>query len=142
MNAQGPLGRLPGMKWCGESNRYFSVLGSLSSYGASEGESAVSLPNRTQALEAVRSTPVHAQIVRSLPGHNRKRGRIASADCAICLRSGLDHRSDPRVRFVQLPCKHSFHLYCVEEWLVKRSGSCPVCRQSVDISMATAARSI
>jgi hypothetical protein len=143
MVASGPLGHIPGMRWCGESNRYFAEI-AASSTRCDPVDMVHPHPeavNRMTALNSVRLMPVQPEIVRSLPLMSRKRGRIASADCVICLRSGLDHRTDPRLRFVQLPCKHSFHLYCVEEWLVNRSGSCPVCRQAVDTSLAVAAGS-
>lgn len=125
-----PLGNVPGMRWCHQTNRYYAV--------ARQAHDRCSPSSgRVASLETVRTTPVEPNIVKSLP--TRKRNRKASIECSICLRSAMDHKTDPRMRFVSLPCSHSFHLYCIEKWLLKRSGSCPLCRIAVDTSMATAA---
>ena len=140
---RGPLGNLAGMRWCGETNRYYSTatrrdLGLHDDVGNVRGSS----DNHSSATEAVRVTPVQHRIIETLPPTRRKRERVASIECSICLRQAVDHRIDPRMRFVQLPCLHSFHLYCIEQWLSSRSGSCPLCRGSVDTSLAVAAESL
>ena len=43
--------------------------------------------------------------------------------CPIC------HEEDCVVRTV-LPCKHEFHVHCIDRWL-KNNNSCPVCRAKV-----------
>ncbi|DBA04785.1 TPA: hypothetical protein N0F65_004422, partial [Lagenidium giganteum] len=48
--------------------------------------------------------------------------------CPICL---IDFEDDEDVR--KLPCKHIFHVPCVDEWL-KRNTSCPMCKGNVDLS--------
>jgi hypothetical protein len=30
-----------------------------------------------------------------------------------------------------LPCKHSFHAYCIDPWLLQSSSVCPICRKDV-----------
>ena len=47
-----------------------------------------------------------------------------SATCAICLDA---HRSTGSVR---VPCGHSFHSACIEEW-ARRARTCPVCRADI-----------
>ncbi|GER32939.1 RING/U-box superfamily protein [Striga asiatica] len=48
------------------------------------------------------------------------------ASCSICLQD-LKHREYTRL----LPaCRHLFHQYCIDEWLV-RQGTCPICRKDV-----------
>lgn len=54
------------------------------------------------------------------------RGDMASNECAICM---IDFEPGERIRF--LPCMHSFHQECVDEWLLK-SFTCPSCLEPVD----------
>ncbi|CAK9091654.1 unnamed protein product [Durusdinium trenchii] len=43
--------------------------------------------------------------------------------CQICLE---DFAENEELR--KLPCGHSFHSKCVDEWLTEKSCSCPICR--------------
>jgi len=43
--------------------------------------------------------------------------------CHICLE---DFADEDELR--ALPCKHSFHVDCVDAWLKQKSNSCPTCR--------------
>ncbi|ETM97268.1 hypothetical protein PPTG_20392 [Phytophthora nicotianae INRA-310] len=47
--------------------------------------------------------------------------------CPICL---IDFEDGEDVR--NLPCKHIFHVACIDEWL-KRNTSCPMCKSNVDL---------
>lgn len=51
---------------------------------------------------------------------------IAATECAICLGEFADGE---RVRVLP-PCNHSFHMSCIDTWLVSHS-SCPNCRHSL-----------
>ena len=139
MGSKGPLGELPNMKWCGETNRYYAAQGT---HGANMESCNTHGIDPTEAEQIIKQ-PVDPRIVDTLPRlmAPKKRGRSQSIECSICYRNTVHHTMDPRMRFVSLPCAHSFHLYCVEEWLVKRNGSCPLCRQSVDVSLTIAAKS-
>ncbi len=46
--------------------------------------------------------------------------------CGICHESYHPNRLN-RI----LPCMHSFHAVCVDEWLLYRSANCPLCRQNL-----------
>jgi len=138
---KGPLGELPNMRWCGETNRYYAAKGSA----PYQAESAQSHCVNSGDIDRILTRPVDKRIVDTLPrlaGGGKKRGRAQSVECSICYKSSIHHTMDPRMRFVSLPCSHAFHLYCIDEWLVKRNGSCPLCRQVVDISLETAAKSV
>lgn len=52
--------------------------------------------------------------------------KIAATECAICLGEFADGE---RVRVLP-PCNHSFHMSCIDTWLVSHS-SCPNCRHSL-----------
>jgi hypothetical protein len=133
---KGPLGELPNMRWCGETNRYYAAK----DWVPYQAESAQSRSATFADIDRILKRPVDKRIVETLPRLN-KRGRAQSVECSICYKSSVHHTMDPRMRFVSLPCSHAFHLYCIDEWLVKRNGSCPLCRQAVDISLETAAKS-
>ena len=49
----------------------------------------------------------------------------AEGDCAICLEP---FAAGDELRM--LPCKHSFHQPCLDNWL-KINGTCPYCRGSI-----------
>ncbi|VDM55845.1 unnamed protein product [Angiostrongylus costaricensis] len=51
---------------------------------------------------------------------------MRSSECAICM---VDFECGEKVRF--LPCMHSFHQTCVDDWLM-RSFTCPSCLEPVD----------
>ncbi|KAJ1373010.1 hypothetical protein KIN20_035329 [Parelaphostrongylus tenuis] len=51
---------------------------------------------------------------------------MRSSECAICM---VDFECGEKVRF--LPCMHSFHEACVDDWLM-RSFTCPSCLEPVD----------
>ena len=46
--------------------------------------------------------------------------------CTICAE---DYSESQLTR--TLPCGHSFHAYCVDDWLLRRSATCPMCRAVV-----------
>ncbi|KAG4930040.1 hypothetical protein AAZX31_17G099000 [Glycine max] len=81
----------------------------------------------------VETHDVHGLVApRGLSGDSLKRlphhmiSKAENTCCAICLQDievGEIARSLPR-------CHHTFHLICVDKWLVK-NDSCPVCRQNV-----------
>ncbi|CAH8338194.1 unnamed protein product [Eruca vesicaria subsp. sativa] len=52
--------------------------------------------------------------------------QIAATECAICLGEFADGE---KVRVLP-PCNHSFHMSCIDTWLVSHS-SCPNCRHSL-----------
>ncbi len=46
--------------------------------------------------------------------------------CAICV-DEFSEGDEQRV----LPCNHSFHLQCIDEWLINHSDLCPLCKMQV-----------
>lgn len=75
----------------------------------------------------VASRGLSGDSLNKLPHHMILKGMKAeNTFCAICLQDievGEVARSLPR-------CDHTFHLICVDKWLVK-NDSCPICRQNV-----------
>eukprot|EP00656_Telonema_subtile_P057750 TRINITY_DN9576_c0_g1_i1.p1 TRINITY_DN9576_c0_g1~~TRINITY_DN9576_c0_g1_i1.p1 ORF type:complete len:199 (+),score=39.98 TRINITY_DN9576_c0_g1_i1:1-597(+) len=55
------------------------------------------------------------------------REQTSNMTCAVCL-SDFDAGDDLRV----LPCKHSFHSACVDQWLAINK-TCPICKREIDM---------
>ncbi|XP_027331862.1 NEP1-interacting protein-like 2 isoform X2 [Abrus precatorius] len=75
------------------------------------------VPSRGLSGDSLKKLP-HHMILKDMKTEN--------TCCTICLQDievGEIARSLPR-------CHHTFHLICVDKWLVK-NDSCPVCRQNV-----------
>ena len=47
-----------------------------------------------------------------------------SKDCSICLEKLIDDDIE-----IELPCKHRFHVYCIQRW-VDINKNCPLCRKT------------
>ncbi|KAJ4832021.1 hypothetical protein Tsubulata_010263 [Turnera subulata] len=59
---------------------------------------------------------------RRVPFHRGDGGEFITDECTICL-DEYEEGADVLV----LPCKHEFHPACIERWMAKRHGACPVC---------------
>ena len=52
----------------------------------------------------------------------------SQVECGICRESYIENYLNRL-----LTCGHMFHQYCVDPWLLLRSGLCPLCRKVVAI---------
>ena len=53
-----------------------------------------------------------------------------SVPCCICMTEETAC-SEPRRDVAYLPCLHTFHTACIQEWLERGKDSCPVCNTPV-----------
>ncbi|KAJ2233210.1 hypothetical protein IWW45_004359 [Coemansia sp. RSA 485] len=70
-----------------------------------------------------------ADFVNSLPiktFYHSKYREGEPSECAICL-DDFDDEDELRV----LPCKHQYHVKCIDRWLTTRKKFCPICKQNV-----------
>ncbi|GLJ37774.1 hypothetical protein SUGI_0767800 [Cryptomeria japonica] len=60
--------------------------------------------------------------------YNNKHEALAHLEeinCSIC----LDDYKDKETLRILMDCRHAYHVDCIDAWL-KRSSSCPICRNS------------
>ncbi|KAK9712207.1 hypothetical protein K7432_007307 [Basidiobolus ranarum] len=56
--------------------------------------------------------------------YKEKRKGNEPQECVICLEDYID---EDELRI--LPCKHEFHIECIDPWLTTRKKFCPICKQ-------------
>lgn len=78
------------------------------------------------------SQPAPESVVNSFPIKNHKKPNAAEGDdqeveqCYICL---AEYEEGDKIRV--LPCRHEYHISCVDKWLKEIHGVCPLCRGDV-----------
>ncbi|KXJ96936.1 hypothetical protein Micbo1qcDRAFT_229724 [Microdochium bolleyi] len=80
------------------------------------GAQATTSPN--EAVPEAATEPTAAPVATA--GENSGSGQVG---CSICTED-FEVGEDVRV----LPCDHNFHPGCIDPWLLKVSGTCPLCR--------------
>ncbi|KAK6121594.1 hypothetical protein DH2020_044653 [Rehmannia glutinosa] len=78
------------------------------------------------------SLPAPASVVDTFPLKSYKKIKNAESDpddvqqCYICL---ADYEEGDKLRV--LPCKHEYHVSCIDKWLKEVNRVCPLCRHNV-----------
>lgn len=102
----------------------FIILAGI--WKARNDENAARFPNFPQFF---RDDPAPISIVRALPTKTFSSKQLAENDpdiCAICLEDFYEG-----VELRKLPCKHEFHVECIDPWLLTRKKLCPICKADV-----------
>ncbi|KAF0543559.1 transferrin receptor ectodomain, apical domain-containing protein [Gigaspora margarita] len=69
------------------------------------------------------------QVVGNLPTkifYRSKRQENDPQECVICLEDYVD---EDELRI--MPCKHEYHVKCIDSWLTTRQRFCPICKRDV-----------
>ncbi|KAA8522926.1 hypothetical protein F0562_009349 [Nyssa sinensis] len=77
------------------------------------------------------SRPAPDSVVDSFPVKNHRKADTTEsgddvAQCYICL---AEYEEGDKIRV--LPCRHEYHMSCVDKWLKEIHGVCPLCRGDV-----------
>ncbi|KAF6147619.1 hypothetical protein GIB67_031610 [Kingdonia uniflora] len=77
------------------------------------------------------SRPAPEAVVNSFPLKSHKKPNVAEIgddveQCYICL---AEYEEGDTIRI--LPCRHEYHMSCVDKWLKEIHGVCPLCRGDV-----------
>ncbi|XP_062220602.1 uncharacterized protein LOC133920006 isoform X2 [Phragmites australis] len=96
---------------------------------AEESSARASISRIVMLTEALFEAP--EAVVNSLPSKNYKKLETPQCSddmeqCHICL---TEYEDGEQIR--TLPCKHEFHLQCVDKWLKEIHRVCPLCRGDV-----------
>ncbi|KAG9070097.1 hypothetical protein KI688_009428 [Linnemannia hyalina] len=70
-----------------------------------------------------------AEVVSNLPikvFFNSKLKENDPVECVICLEE-FEDEAELRV----LPCRHEYHVVCIDSWLTKRKKFCPICKRDI-----------
>lgn len=96
----------------------FEVLDEIHRHPVSLSLSTVSLPAPESVVD---SLPVKNHIK-----HDATRTSDDIEQCYICL---AEYEEGDKIRI--LPCRHEYHMLCVDKWLKEIHGVCPLCRGDV-----------
>ncbi|PIA57286.1 hypothetical protein AQUCO_00600195v1 [Aquilegia coerulea] len=80
---------------------------------------------------------LHSEELQEIPMFNfdtslnptSRRTQFQTNDCSICLGEFLNGEE---IRMLA-SCAHLFHRECIDQWLLSRSTTCPICRENVII---------
>lgn len=84
---------------------------------------------RVRAQQRRKKDLAPVQVVDNLPTkifYKEKKKENEPEECVICLEDFVDE-DELRV----LPCKHEFHIPCIDGWLTKQKKFCPICKRDV-----------
>ncbi|KAL5397552.1 hypothetical protein PMIN04_003417 [Paraphaeosphaeria minitans] len=108
------LSKLPVFPYLGEPDHVEKSMAQAStSVDAETGLKGVPISRRSSAADAPPAT--HASAI------------FAQSTCPICLDDFEPKESQVR----ELPCRHIFHVDCIDPFLLNNSSLCPICKQSV-----------
>lgn len=57
---------------------------------------------------------------------------LKDVTCSICLEQVTENKI-----YRQLPCKHCFHPWCIDKWLLECSNKCPCCNTKLEMKNIT-----
>ncbi|KAG9287438.1 hypothetical protein G9A89_023810 [Geosiphon pyriformis] len=84
---------------------------------------------RIRQRQLIKQDIAPQQVVYNLPTkifYSAKSQENDPQECAICLEDYVD---EDKLRI--MPCKHEFHIACIDSWLTERKRFCPICKRDI-----------
>ncbi|KAJ2081176.1 hypothetical protein GGI16_007512, partial [Coemansia sp. S142-1] len=88
--------------------------------------SPIPLADKHTLTDATSPAPALPAIVNNNDDALSDQAPLHEENCAVCLE---DFHAGEDVR--RLPCRHYFHIVCIDPWLSERAATCPLCNFDV-----------
>lgn len=108
-----------------QPNYFSSLFSDLISFFVPQYPTPIFIPQPPTAFEDVKIVCKNEDIIK-LPQKKYIETDKKFNECVVCLE---DFDNEDIIK--ELPCRHLYHVKCIDKWLSQNSNKCPVCKNEV-----------